>query len=398
MFALNSKMAFWVRLALVIGLSLIRGFARAESVSEVQHAWSTARNRVHTLNQKHKAIGQKILSLRQVHTDQHPQVTTALRQSVLIQTQLEAANRNLRAHEGRLAQLIQKRVHEIDQKMLKQAPGLKAGSLSKRKAVAKAISRLREERRGHQTTLRNLREPVNPSKTWRALLNKDPTSSSLSGLQERADFLEDTRDKLLAKRKQLAALLEVSERRMAVAQAEYSFAIEASLFDEQTRVGRVLRNTYGQSDANVDSGSNTGGNDSGGDSEPGGDSNHNGGGNPGTISDPGNANDDDSSAPPPPPMDEHGGFSPTSELALGRPLVNPSPSDLSIVPTPMSTQLPSNATTSPNLGALLELDPGRLEGQIHPNQLKTLLQQLEQAEKALDRSAQQLRQQAVEQP
>ncbi|MEM7678707.1 MAG: hypothetical protein AAF449_22225 [Myxococcota bacterium] len=60
-------------------------------------------------------------------------------------------------------------------------------------------------------------------------------------MSEKADFVEDTRDKVNRKRIALIKLLKEARRERQIAQAAQDFRTDITLFDEETRQGRVLR-------------------------------------------------------------------------------------------------------------------------------------------------------------
>ena len=78
----------------------------------------------------------------------------------------------------------------------------------------------------------------------RADAGDGPTELSL-----KADFVEDTRDKVIKKRRALIALLAEARQEREIAQVAQDFRTDVTLFDEETRQGRVLRQQGGPSGA-----------------------------------------------------------------------------------------------------------------------------------------------------
>ena len=187
-----------------------------------------------------------------------------------------------------------------------------------------------------------------------------------------------------------------------MAQAEYAFAQESALFDEQTRVGRVARNNQSPSNAPpqpINAGlpppsqgegqspppSNPDANDGFKGSPPEADAD----------ADLGQPPEGDRQPPPtePQPVVNYAGLrAAAAGSTFGRPLVGSSQAPIPEAGQPKVSQ---STTTAPDLSVLLSLDPNKLDLQQDPTQLQELLQQLKKAEEALETSAQKLRQQAT---
>lgn len=142
----------------------------------------------------------------------------------------EAARAGLRA-----------RLKDIDGRIRRLVPALEAGPMASRRKAARQIQALRQVRSRVQDVLRRAEPPANPvvpAAVW------DVEEEPLDGpeeLREKADFVEDARDRLVAERQRLQAALQRARQEAEIRRAARDLATDVALFDEEARTARVNR-------------------------------------------------------------------------------------------------------------------------------------------------------------
>lgn len=137
---------------------------------------------------------------------------------------------------------IEAAIASIDQNIELQRPGLKRGSRRERARVARLLRTLIGARNDMKAQLAELARTRAPSR--RAWAEYEVQADPLDGPDElgaKADFLDDTRDKFLAKRRALSELIADARQERDIARASANFRTDRSHFDDSVRVGRVTR-------------------------------------------------------------------------------------------------------------------------------------------------------------
>ncbi len=386
------------------------------AVDQARTAWEQTADRVTHLSDELALVVAQVDTLKQAEPPQPELLAETLRRSILIQAELEAADGDRRDATSRYQTLLTASVQKLDQTMLALVPALKVGPHSERRRTAQRMLRLRKDRIKKATILRSLTASTG-NERWATFARTLPPAHTPEELEARADFLEDARDKLVSKQTAVLALLRTSQRRQTLEETTYTFLSETSLFDEQTRIGRVLRRQ--PSDSSIVSRP-----DSERDVPP--------AGGAGRLTPP-PPEPEPPLAPEPPPESEDSGIAtiesdPTPELdeppvigdeiasgpseelpsleneppttdstslgpEFGRPVTTPEITGQTL-PVSRGLNRVRGAPIPTNLARLLQLDPDQLDGMSSAPDLKRLLEQLEAAKRTLTRSAQTLRQQA----
>lgn len=133
-------------------------------------------------------------------------------------------------------------VGRVDREIRARVPGLKAGPLPERQETARQINALRAARQHLRDAAASLGDDAPaPRKDWARYQVKVEPLDGPSELNEKADFVEDTRDKLKKKRFALARLLQEAKQEREIARAARDFDTYVRLFDEEARTDRVTR-------------------------------------------------------------------------------------------------------------------------------------------------------------
>ena len=233
----------WVAAALAVSAIALPTPAIAADPVPVESARTTyrsARARVETLRAGQSSLEQRITALKKAGAQ--PQVLDGLlKRSVAAETELEAARADLRTSELRLAASLNTRVRQIDRQIRGLVPSLKRGPMKSRKAAAMQINALRATRQQLRTEAAALARHQARARVWAQYRVRFDARDGPSELAEKADFVEDTRDKVVRKRRALIRLLREARQERAIAEAAQDFRTDVTLFDEETRQGRVLR-------------------------------------------------------------------------------------------------------------------------------------------------------------
>ncbi len=186
---------------------------------------------------------ERMITARKADGDRSsPELKADLRASLELETTIRATlSRRDRRREAARAQL-RNGMTVVDAAIREQLPRLRSGPLADRRQAAAEINRLRALR----TTLVHLETQIEPRPegsflNWKDLALEPSPSDSPEDLRDKADFVEDARDKLRAKRARLARLWRRSRQEKAVARAAREFAADVSLFDEESRSPRIQR-------------------------------------------------------------------------------------------------------------------------------------------------------------
>jgi hypothetical protein len=159
-----------------------------------------------------------------------------LRASVAAEGRLQQRLQDVDAARSALRSTANAEVRRIDRDLRRRAEDLHTGPEAARRQAAAEIRALLSTRQWLMSARRRAEPPEVVLEDLAAL--KLPQPDPLDGpedLREKADYAEDARDKLRAKRTQLARLLDRQRRTKAIARAARDFAVDVSLFDEEVR-------------------------------------------------------------------------------------------------------------------------------------------------------------------
>jgi len=203
--------------------------------------WQAARRELARTRARHGELAGRITALKR----QGPpggELQRLLRASLAAEHQLEAALSQVGRARANVQRTVRGSVGRIDQEIRSLVPKLKAGSLADRKAAARRINQLRDDRKALRDTLSALEDTrATPRRDWSKYQVQVEPLDGPSELDEKADFVEDTRDKLGQKRQALASLLREARQEQQIARAARDFDTYVRIFDEEARSDRVTR-------------------------------------------------------------------------------------------------------------------------------------------------------------
>lgn len=348
----------------------------ASLLKRSQTEFNAAKDEVARLAASQRRLAKEIDQLKR-RSGPSAELTRLLQASVEAQAALERADDERRRAAKAYARAVRRRISAIDEEMRSQLAGLRTGALETRREVARLLKALHEERRVLSATLAELTPVPKNARRWASFrITVDPLDGPQE-LQEKADFLEDARDKLRKKATEIAALVVASKRSRRLQEAANRFRMETGLFDEELRPERVTR---GRAPAPLESAPvvepTTPERSAGAPESPG--------------PSPGGALEVDTSNAPRRAIDQ------TVDFGQNRPLPRddrPSPNQGA---NPPQLKVPTPPPVVKELGRLLELDPSRLDLSTtsDPEALTALLERLRKAEKELARSADEIRRRA----
>lgn len=373
----------WVVAAAVsLGLCASASSTYAGSDSGSQPApLESARQRLEHIDQRVERLEAERLELaaqvdRARAIPDEARVKRALEAGARLVTELEAADTARREARRAFASAAEREISRLDAEMRALVPALGGGPIEERRAAAFAIRDLRDRRRALHTELSTL-DATERGRWGEPTVGVNPLDGP-EELAEKADFLADARDKLLAKQAALQRLLEDARVGARVRRSARSLALEASLFDEDARLGRVTR---GSPEATL------AGTTQEGPAE---------GASVGT-----DGSRTDATEASAAPAQGVGALDPSDGLASGGALNTDGSAfagsdavdDAIDTPTPApSAPALDIPTAQRDLGALLELDPAVIEGgSADPEALEALVRRLERVERALSKDIAALR-------
>lgn len=218
-----------------------------QAVTQGVEAWEAARLRQEETRSRFDTLAHRIAALKRLVARSgsalgaEAELERLLRESVDAESALEesgsAVSRSARAVErsvvGALA-LIDGRVTAL-------LPRLKQGTLEEKKAAARTINELRGRRRELTQLAQRVKAPSSTTREWsRYEVAIDPLDGP-EELDEKADQLEDTRERFRRKREELGRLIEQARAEEELARAAVEFRTDTGLFDEEARLGRVTK-------------------------------------------------------------------------------------------------------------------------------------------------------------
>lgn len=221
--------------------------------------WQTARSELARTRNRQGALAGRITALKR---DGAPsaELQRLLRASLAADQQLEAALTHEANARADVERGVRGGVARIDQEIRGLVPQLKTGPIDARRGAARRINELRDARKSLRDALAALDQAqVAPRRDWsRYQVQVEPLDGP-SELDEKADFVEDTRDKLNEKRQALATLLKEARQEQQISRAARDFDTYVRIFDEEARSDRVTRQpTRGDSNEATSVGSPTG--------------------------------------------------------------------------------------------------------------------------------------------
>lgn len=203
--------------------------------------WQAARHDLARTRARHGELAGRITALKRKNPP-GGELQRLLRASLAAEHQLEAALSQVGRARADVERTVRGSVGRIDQEIRNLVPKLKTGSLTDRRAAARRINQLRDDRKALRNTLAALKDArATPRRDWSKYQVQVEPLDGPSELDEKADFVEDTRDKLGQKRQALASLLREARQEQQIARAARDFDTYVRIFDEEARSDRVTR-------------------------------------------------------------------------------------------------------------------------------------------------------------
>lgn len=234
------------------GLMLLGGKALAAPIPENPPAvaaaltvWTQRLEEQQATRSKADALEHRIAALKRLRARNslgaEAELDRLLKDSVAAEEALRHADRAVETAARAVQDATLAAITAIDLEIKSASPKLRAGDERERKAAARRIEGLMSGRNALRATLSRMREPRAEHKEWARYDVQIAPLDGPSELSEKADLLEDTRDRLARKREAIAELVRERKQEQEVARAARDFQKDAQLFDENARLGRVTR-------------------------------------------------------------------------------------------------------------------------------------------------------------
>ena len=203
-----------------------------------------ARVRVSQMRLRQAALASRITVLKGGESKgaARGELASLLRASLAADAEMKTALSRQGDARADVEQAVRRGVSHIDREIRSWVPKLKAGPVADRRAAARHINDLRAARRHLRDILTDLDDPsAAPKRAWARYQVKIAPLDGPAELDEKADFVEDTRDKLKRKRFALAKLLKEAKQEREIARAARDFDTYVRIFEEENRNVRVTQ-------------------------------------------------------------------------------------------------------------------------------------------------------------
>ncbi len=232
----------WVLIAPWSVLAQAPSAPASADIGSTRESYTDARARLEHLRAEQSSLERRIATLKKSGTDRQALVAL-LERSVDAEATLDAARREVDRAETAYTKALTTAITTIDVNIRARVPDLKRGPLEARRAAAAQINVMRTARQGLRAELAALARARQRTRAWAQYQVQYDEDDGPVELTEKADFVEDTRDKVVRKRRAIIQLIEEARQHRRIAEAAQDFRTDVTLFDEETRQGRVRRQT-----------------------------------------------------------------------------------------------------------------------------------------------------------
>ncbi len=211
-----------------------------QSLEAAQRALATARAH-------HDELAHRITALKRLRRGEaSAPLTELLERSVAAEKDLSARTAARDAAKAEVERRVGSAVQLIDEHIRGLRPRLKSTEGAERTTVALRLKSLLADREAARAALGRVGSERSTPQAWAQYEVKVEALDGPADLREKADFVEDTRDKLKKKRQALERMVADARQAREIARAAVNFRTEVGLFDEQTRTGRVAKSESAQ--------------------------------------------------------------------------------------------------------------------------------------------------------
>lgn len=209
-------------------------------------ALAHAERDVASLRDQQATLAHRINALKRLEANDKLSNTAELErllsQSVEAERTLAARQRVVETKQKDLASWVRKATQQIDAAVKRNVPKMKSGPVKSRKKAARRIKALLAFRKQLDAQARS--PAADNAAKWARYV--DVRIDPLDGpgeLADKADFVEDARDKFEKKRSAIREMLADARRERSIRRAASEFRADLALFDEESRSVRVTRGT-----------------------------------------------------------------------------------------------------------------------------------------------------------
>lgn len=199
-----------------------------------------------TLREQQAVLAHRITALKRLEAANRLSNTAELErllsQSVEAERTLAERQRDVETERRDLNAWVKRTTQQIDVEVKQRVPAIKKGSAKSRKKAARRIKALLSLRKEIESVAREKSDDGTAKWSRYVDVKIDPLDGPAE-LADKADFVEDTRDKYEKKRAAIREMLADARRESAIRRAASEFRSDLSLFDEESRSVRVTRGT-----------------------------------------------------------------------------------------------------------------------------------------------------------
>ncbi len=165
------------------------------------------------------------------------ELASLLRESVASDASLRESTKELEARDAEVRRAVVEAFAAIDARIKELKPRLYQGELETRRSIARNIEELLALRKELGRVIPRLRAASNTPEQWQRYQVKIDPLDGPQELGEKADFVEDTRDRFQKKLEQLRVLIKDAREEQDLSHAASAFQTDTRIFDEEDRSG-----------------------------------------------------------------------------------------------------------------------------------------------------------------
>lgn len=221
--------------------------AAQKKVASAISRWEQAKKELEQTRANAQALEHRIAALKRLRERGNgggsvdAELTALLRDSVAQDSALRSDGKEVDQRDAEVRRSIVEAFAVIDARIKDVIPRMKMGELDARQAAARNIGELRNIRDELRKVVDRLRAPAAKPQQWSKYEVKIDPLDGPKELKEKADFVEDTRDRFSKKRELLAKLIRDAREEQSLSHAAKDFQTDTRLFDEESRRDRVVK-------------------------------------------------------------------------------------------------------------------------------------------------------------
>lgn len=218
-----------------------------KKVTSALSRFESAKDGLENTRSDAEALEHRIAALKRLRakgaTAGDAELASLLRESVASDASLREGTKAVEARDADVRRAVVEAFAAIDARIKELKPRLYQGELESRRTIARNIEELLSLRKELGRVITRLRATSSVPGQWSQYQVKIDPLDGPQELGEKADFVDDTRDRFQKKLEQLRALIKDAREEQDLSHAASAFQTDTRIFDEEDRSGgRVSKN------------------------------------------------------------------------------------------------------------------------------------------------------------